>query len=537
MKAYLKNKPLSVVWTFTSPDGTAYDITGHGIRLWYRTPRGEEKVFSTAFAASGNALNWTVAESEFDVVGNYSFFLELSNPTTENKVCRISYENAVTIVPGIEDDAIVMGAQPEETPEVVSLFTVAEYGIYSKDVPLAVGSDGYWILDGKVLKDGEGNPVPTTCHLVFEDDGTIKVMAGERIVQTVTSYKEFLKNGDDQLMTWGLQEQFRDSAENARRDAEMQRELMEADRASAERQRNAEETARQGSEANREEAEAIRRYNETQREQSFESIIVEGIGKLNDLGGKVDTLTAQMPTKADNTRVGMLESRLNTVQSTADQAKSKADSVMQWEQQVSFNISNVKRMGNTTSLDGVEIVPTLNSHAEAITDIMEWRFDTDERLDSCSQAIQWNNESLSDLNGNIGNPEELTTTNKSNLVAAVNEVNAKVKYITLPNGAVKAYKSGGLALKDEATRNAVYRAIFGHDIPTLGGICEDIIYNLVGVSVYLTPFQYTNTDGDVVYVGGLSFVASASGEADAAFLGFRGVAPSGAELMLTLLEV
>lgn len=169
-------KAITVLWRLEHQDGTPYSISGMGFRLSYRTAQGEEPIESAMLSADGSQLSWTLLPEKQKFFGAYSIRLELIDNRegeTGKKLSDIVFNNAFHIErpigPMLGSEGLVQSAYIAD--DKIALTTVAEFGLFNKELPLYAGQDGYWYLNGKPLKDGDGNFVQTT-HTVDYDPET-----------------------------------------------------------------------------------------------------------------------------------------------------------------------------------------------------------------------------------------------------------------------------------------------------------------------------------------------------------------------------
>lgn len=178
--------PITIVWTLTKPDGTAFSLEGYQYQLFYCVGnRYREAAGSTV---SGNVISWVFPSELQSAVGDYSLRLKLfQNGYLFN---TIDYNRAFTMMRG--DSSTNNLSQQEQSSDVVSLFTVAEFYLLSPVIP-TIGSDKYWYVNGTIVTDSNGEYLSaehtlrydeTTKYLII-DEGRVDAH-GESIQQTIT---------------------------------------------------------------------------------------------------------------------------------------------------------------------------------------------------------------------------------------------------------------------------------------------------------------------------------------------------------------
>lgn len=190
------NVPLTIVWQFTKPDNTNFDITGYSPRLYYRSGNRETEVPSTMISKTGNTLSFTFPTTWPRFEGEYHLKLLLfqNNALWETFHYRQAWSFVRTAIPGSQE------ATQQNAGETVHLYTCAEYYLFQPIIP-TVDSDGYWVVNGTRVADGSGNPVPSS-HTVTYDAETNQIIIdqgrvdknGNSIAQTITALDDALDN-------------------------------------------------------------------------------------------------------------------------------------------------------------------------------------------------------------------------------------------------------------------------------------------------------------------------------------------------------
>lgn len=216
MKNYSFGTPLSIRWHFAKPDGTPFDLGGFSYRLKYRCGRGTGYAQSTLLPSLGNVLVWTFPAEEQRFTGIYDLELTLFEGGRKHSVCKyvgaFSLEKKLPeaqvvheIVSGInqtpaeslDGPAAVIDATlndleytDETVPEIVDLFTAAEWFACSYVMPMA-GSDGYWRYNGEVIRDDKGTPVRWKPNIVVTDEVPALGDTEEGVIYRIMDGQEF----------------------------------------------------------------------------------------------------------------------------------------------------------------------------------------------------------------------------------------------------------------------------------------------------------------------------------------------------------
>ena len=186
--------PLTVVWHFSKPDGTTFDLSGYTYRVYYRTGNRQTEVNSTHLTASGNMLTVVIPADMQYAPGEYSLKLVLYQ--NSSIFCTLVYNVAFVLSQQMSGDPTT--ETQSEGGNTVHLYTVAEFYMFSPVVP-TVGNDGYWYVNGNKISDGNGEFIPSS-HTVEYDPATNRIIIdrgrvnqqGQSIAQVITSLADAL---------------------------------------------------------------------------------------------------------------------------------------------------------------------------------------------------------------------------------------------------------------------------------------------------------------------------------------------------------
>lgn len=186
--------PLTVVWHFSKPDGTTFDLSGYTYRVYYRTGNRQTEVNSSHLTASGNMLTVVIPADMQYAPGEYSLKLVLYQ--NSSIFCTLVYNVAFVLSQQMSGDPTT--ETQSEGGNTVHLYTVAEFYMFSPVVP-TVGNDGYWYVNGNKISDGNGEFIPSS-HTVEYDPATNRIIIdrgrvnqqGQSIAQVITSLADAL---------------------------------------------------------------------------------------------------------------------------------------------------------------------------------------------------------------------------------------------------------------------------------------------------------------------------------------------------------
>lgn len=286
-----------LTWALYGLDKAAFSLEGLAYRLYYITGRGRTR--ATGVTHQDNILAWTFLPDAQWASGSYSLALELYDST--GKFVGVTYPDAFYIGRDLPSEDAHEGSivDTPDTTNTINIKSVHDLYKLSPVIPV-VGSNGYWYVNGVLVVDGSGEPVPAHHTLTFDpltkyliiDAGRVD-KEGESIAVTITDIADALEAQRIAYMqaetqrdatfsasqtareqdyasaetkrdsayqqaeaardtAFGIAEAARQSAESARASAEANRQSAEGVRAAAEMERRSSETVRQTAETQRE---------------------------------------------------------------------------------------------------------------------------------------------------------------------------------------------------------------------------------------------------------------------------------------------
>lgn len=166
---FTKGTTITLAWHFTKPDGSSFDLSGYQLRLFYGV--GSRYTEVSDFTLGTNAQNsvedfisWVFAADKQVTAGDYKMKLQVYQ--NGHLFTTMNYNNAFALYQGTPYSA--NDEEQEEEAGVVHLYTAAEFYLFNPVVP-AVGTDGYWYVNGVPVRDGGNNPIPSYYDVKYDE--------------------------------------------------------------------------------------------------------------------------------------------------------------------------------------------------------------------------------------------------------------------------------------------------------------------------------------------------------------------------------